>query len=45
VVQTVKTDELPVSLSIAAATLMLTGYVMQAYGESEKSAMISPVTA
>jgi len=36
---------LPTTLTILAAALMLTGYIMQVHGQSEKSAMISPVTA
>ena len=36
---------LPVSITLIAAALMLVGYVMQVHGQSEKSAMITPVTA
>jgi len=36
---------LPATLTILAAALMLTGYIMQVHGQSEKSAMISPATA
>ena len=36
---------LPTTLTLAAATLMLTGYVMQVHGQADKSQMITPATA